>query len=74
MTFAVANSRRWWTSTLGSEGGGRSAAIAYTLIGSAKLNGVDPQAWLTDVLGRIADHKITRIDELLPWRYAAAAA
>jgi len=50
------------------------AASAYTLIGSAKLNGVDPQAWLTDVLGRIADHKITRIDQLLPWRYAAAAA
>ena len=36
--------------------------------------GVDPQAWLTEVLGRIADHKITRIDELLPWRYAAVAA
>jgi len=59
---------------VGSEGGGRSAAIAYTLIESAKLNGVNPQAWLTDVLGRIADHKITRINELLPWRYAAAAA
>src|SRR4051812_19309099 len=59
---------------VGSEGGGRSAAIAYTLIGSAKLNGVDPQAWLTEVLGRIADHKITRIHELLPWGYAAAAA
>ena len=42
----------------------------YTLIETAKLNGVDPQAWLTDVLGRIADHKITRIEELLPWRYA----
>jgi len=55
---------------MGSEGGGKSAAIAYTLIETAKLNGVDPQAWLTDVLGRIADHKITRIDELLPWRYA----
>jgi hypothetical protein len=37
---------------------------------TAKLNGVDPQAWLTDVLARIADHKINRIDELLPWRYA----
>jgi hypothetical protein len=47
-----------------------SAAIAYTLIETAKLNGVDPQAWLTDVLGSIADHKITRLDELLPWRYA----
>jgi hypothetical protein len=55
---------------VGSAGGGRSAAIAYTLI----ENGVDPQAWLTDVLGRIADHKITRIHELLPWRYAADAA
>jgi transposase/uncharacterized protein (DUF1810 family) len=55
---------------MGSEGGGKSAAIAYTLIETAKLNGVNPQAWLTDVLGRIADHKITRLDELLPWRYA----
>ena len=41
---------------------------------SAKVNGVDPQAWLTEVLGRIADHKITRIHEVLPWCYAAAAA
>jgi hypothetical protein len=54
---------------MGSEGGGKSAAIAYTLIETAKLNGVDPQAWLTDVLSRIADHKINRINELLPWRY-----
>jgi transposase len=54
----------------GSEHGGKSAAIAYTLIEMAKLNGVNPQAWLTDVLTRIADHKINRIDELLPWRYA----
>jgi hypothetical protein len=55
---------------MGSERGGKSAAIAYTLIETAKLNGVDPQAWLTNVLGRIADHKITRLDELMPWRYA----
>ena len=55
---------------VGSKGGGKSAAIAYTLIETAKLNGVNPQAWLTHVLGRIADHKITRLDELLPWRYA----
>ncbi len=48
--------------------------MAITLIETAKLNGVDPQAWLTDILSRIADHKITRIDELLPWRYAASAA
>ena len=59
---------------MGSERGGQSAAIAYTLIETAKLNGVDPQAWLTDVLSRVADHKINRIDELLPWRYAASAA
>jgi len=52
----------------------KSNAIAYTLIETAKLNGVDPQGWLTDTLGRIADHKINRIDELLPWRYAASAA
>ena len=55
---------------MGSDDGGKSAAVAYTLIETAKLNGVDPQAWLTDVLGQIADHKITRIDELMPWRYA----
>jgi transposase len=53
----------------GSERGGRSAAIAYTLIETAKLNGVNPQAWLTDVLDCIADHKITRLDELMPWSY-----
>ncbi len=59
---------------MGSEGGGKAAAIAYTLIETAKLNDVDPQAWLTDTLGRISDHKITRLDELFPWRYAAPAA
>jgi transposase len=52
---------------VGSPSGGKSAAIAYTLIETAKLNGVDPQAWLTDTLARIPDHKINRIDELLPW-------
>jgi len=46
---------------MGSEGGGKAAAIAYTLIETAKLNGVDPQAWLTDTLACIADHKIARI-------------
>jgi transposase len=57
---------------MGSDRGGRSAAIAYTLIETAKLNGVDPQTRLTDHVSRIADHKINRIDELLPWRYAQA--
>ena len=54
---------------VGSERGGKSAAIIYTLLETAKLNNVDPQAWLTDVLARTADHKINRIDELLPWNY-----
>ena len=54
---------------MGSERGGKSAAIAYTLVETAKLNGVDPQPWLTDVLARIADHKITRLSELMPWSY-----
>ena len=52
---------------VGSQTGGKSAAIAYTRIETAKLNGADPQAWLADTLARIADHKINRIDELLPW-------
>ncbi len=47
----------------------KAMAIAFTLIETAKLNGVGPQTWLTDVLSRIADHKINRIDELLPWNY-----
>ncbi len=54
---------------VGSDRGGKSAAIIYNLIETAKLNGVDPQAWLTDTPSRIADHKINRIDELLPWNY-----
>ena len=49
-----------------SQTGGKSAAIAYTLIETAKLNGVDPQAWLAATLARIPDHKINRIDDLLP--------
>ena len=54
----------------GSEGAAKAAAIAYTLIGTVKLNGVDPQAWLTHTIGRISDHKITRLDEFMPWRQA----
>lgn len=54
---------------VGSGRGGKSAAIAYTLIETAKLNAVDPQAWLAGVLDRIADHKINKIDELLPWNW-----
>lgn len=69
----VALGRKNWIFA-GSKGGGKAMAIAYTLIETAKLNDVDPQAWLTWVLGRIADQKITRLDQLLPWRYAAEAA
>ena len=58
---------------VGSQTGGKSAAIAYTLIETAKLNGVDPQAWLVDTLARIPDHKITRIDDLLPWHWRTSA-
>jgi hypothetical protein len=54
---------------VGSEAGGKAAAIAYTLIETAKLNAVDPHAWLADTLARIPDYKITKVDELLPWRW-----
>ena len=66
---SIAVGRKNWLFA-GSENGGKSAVIVYTLIETAKLNDVDPQAWLTDTLARIADHKITRLDELMPWRYA----
>ena len=42
----------------------------YTLIGTAKLNDIDPQAWLADVLERIADHPASRLDDCLPWRWS----
>lgn len=51
----------------GSDAGGERAAAIYTLIGTAKLNGVDPEAYLSSVLARVADHPINRIDQLLPW-------
>lgn len=53
------------------DGGGKAAAIAYTLVETAKMNNVDPEAWLTWVLERLPDHKITRIDELMPWVWKA---
>ncbi len=54
---------------MGSEGGGKAAAVAYTLIETARMNRIDPEAWLTWVLTHIADHKINRIDELAPWHW-----
>ena len=58
----------------GSDAGGERAAILYTLIGTAKLNGLDPEGYLRDVLARIADYAINRIAELLPWNLAASIA
>ena len=56
---------------VGSEAGGKAAAIAYTLIETAKLNAIDPNAWLADTLARIPDYKITKVDNLLPWKWRA---
>jgi hypothetical protein len=56
----------------GSDAGGERAAAIYSLLGSAKLNGIDPEAYLTAVLRRIADHSINRIAELLPWNLLPA--
>lgn len=53
----------------GSDRGGQRAAVLYSLIQTARLNDVDPQAWLADVLARIAEHPVNRIDELLPWNW-----
>src|SRR5213078_1983584 len=56
----------------GSDSGGERAAAIYSLIGTAKLNGRDPEAYLREVLTRIADHPISRIEELLPWKIVAS--
>ena len=55
----------------GSDAGGERAAAIYSLIGTAKLNDIDPEAYLRDVLTRIADHPVNRIDDLLPWNLAS---
>jgi transposase len=57
----------------GSDGGGERAAAIYSLIGSAKLNHLDPEAYLREVLTRIPDHPINRIEELLPWNIGPAS-
>ena len=53
----------------GSDRGGERAAAMFTLIETAKLNGIDPQAWLADVLRRINDHPAAKLHELLPWHW-----
>jgi hypothetical protein len=66
----IALGRKSWLFA-GSDRGGERAAVMLTLIQTAKLNDIDPQAWLADVLARINDHAIHRLDELLPWNWAA---
>ena len=56
---------------VGSDAGGHTAAVMYTLLGTARLNGINPQRYLRHVLERIGDHPSNRIDELLPWAVAA---
>ena len=56
----------------GSDCGGERAAAMYALLGTAKLNGLDPELYLRTVLAQVADHPISQISELLPWNMAAA--
>jgi transposase len=65
----VALGRKAWLFA-GSDRGGERAAAMYSLIVTAKLNDVDPRAWLADVLARIADHPVLRLHELLPWHWS----
>ncbi len=69
----IALGRKSWLFA-GSDRGGMRAAAMYSLIVTAKMNDIDPQAWLADVLARIAGHPTSRLDELLPWNWRAANA
>ena len=69
----IALGRKSWL-FCGSDRGGQRAAVMYSLIVTAKMNDVDPQAWLADVLARIARHPARRLDDLLPWNWAKTAA
>jgi hypothetical protein len=64
----IALGRKAWLFA-GSDRGGQRAAMMYSLIVTAKMSDVDPQAWLADVLARIADHPVQKLDELLPWAW-----
>ena len=64
--------RRNWT-FLGSDAGGDRAAVFFTIIQTCRLNSINPEAYLTDLFARLADHPAHRIDELLPWNWAPPA-
>lgn len=68
MARGIALGRKAWLFA-GSDRGGERAAAVYSLIVTAKLNNVDPRAWLADVLARIANHSASRLHELLPWHW-----
>ena len=68
---AIALGRKSWLFA-GFDRGGERAAVMLTLIQTARLNEVDPRAWLADVLARIADHKISDLAALLPWNWRHA--
>ncbi len=69
----IALGRKSWLFA-GSDRGGQRAAVMYSLIVSAKMNDIDPQAWLAHVLANIAQHPVSRLDELLPWNWQAQVA
>jgi transposase len=69
----IALGRKSWLFA-GSDRGGHRAAAMYSLIVTAKMNNIAPQAWLADVLARIAEHPVSRLDELLPWNWRPANA
>ena len=64
----IAVGRHNWTFA-GSDEGGRRAAAIYTLVETAKLNGIYPRAWLADILARLPDHPAKKIDALVPWNW-----
>jgi transposase len=68
----IALGRKSWL-LAGSDRGGERAAFIYTLIGTAKLNNIDPQAWLADILARIRDIPQSRLHDLLPWNWVSCA-
>jgi transposase len=69
----IALGRKSWL-FCGSDRGGERAAVMYSLIVTAKMNDIDPQAWLADALARIAEHPVQRLDELLPWNWHTSSA